>query len=380
VPLAIGLVSILSSLVKSGKRLGDRIVKMLRLNRRLRFAVPVLLIILLVVVLADFLAPYTASEQDREHFLAPPTQLHFRNAQQQWQLRPSVFQSSLTDRTMMIYQEQVEQAYPIRFFVEGESYLLLGLIPSRTHLFGVDAPAKLYLAGTDALGRDVFSRLMIGTRLSLAIALGALALSIPFALLFGSVAGYYGGRVDFVCMRFVELFMALPALYLVIALRSALPLSVTPEGMAVALVGVLALFGWAALARIIRGMVLSLRQTLFIDAAIALGANDWRVVTRHLLPQMTGFTLIQAALAAPGFILAEVTLSYLGLGVQEPASSWGSMLAGAKDLQLMLSYWWNLAPAAAIMLVSLTCNLLAEGLREWTNPRSGQVTPLREAF
>lgn len=181
-------------------------------------------------------------------------------------------------------------------------------------------------------------------------------------------------------MRVVELFLALPALYLVIALRSALPLDVPAEGIAVALILVLSLFGWAALARIVRGMVLSLRQSQFVMAAVALGASDWRVVRRHLLPQLIGFTLIQAALAAPGFILAEVTLSYLGLGIQEPASSWGSMLASARDLQLVIAYWWNLAPAAAILLVSVTCHVLAEGLRQWADPRGQRVVSVREAF
>ena len=359
---------------------GDLRLRIARLNRRLCIAVPILVVILIVVVLAEGIAPYSASGQDREHFNAPPTRLHFRDGQQNWRLRPSVYVSLLADRASMTYEEQRSQTYPIRFFVEGESYHSLGLVPVRTHLFGVDEPAKVFIAGTDGLGRDIFSRLLIGTRISLGIAIGALAISIPFALIFGSVSGYFGGRIDFVLMRLVELFVALPALYLVIALRSALPLNIAAEGMALALVIVLALFGWAALARIVRGMVLSLRQRPFIDAAIALGASDSRVLVRHLLPQMMGFVLIQGALATPGFILAEVTLSYLGLGVQEPTASWGSMLAAAKDLQQVLSHWWNLAPAAAIIAVSLTCNLLADGLKDWANPRSRDLPQLRGMF
>jgi len=343
-------------------------------------AVTILLILIGVVLFADVVAPYSSAEQDREHFFAPPTRLHFRDQQGTWHVRPFVYQSSLVDRAQMTYVEATGQSFPVRFFVPSESYDIAGLIPCRTRLFGVDAPAKVFLFGSDGLGRDVFSRLLMGTRLSLSIAFGALLISIPLALVIGSLAGYYGGRIDFVCMRLVELFLALPALYLVIALRSALPLNIPAEGIALALIAVLSLFGWAALARIVRGMVLSLRERQFVDAAIAMGASDWRVLTRHVFPQLVGFTLIQAAIAAPGFVLAEVTLSYLGLGIQEPASSWGSMLASARDLQLVIAYWWNLAPAAAIIVVSLTCHVLAEGLRQWANPRTRKLTPLREAF
>ncbi len=350
------------------------------MNRRIKIGGTILLLFVTVVILADFIAPYPPADQDREHFLSRPSRLHFVDADGRWHLRPRVFATVLADRGQMTYREEPTAAFPVRLFVEGETYHFLGLFPCRVRLFGVDAPGKFFLLGSDGLGRDVFSRLLVGTRLSLMIAAAALLISIPLALGIGCLAGYYGGKVDFVCMRLVELFLALPALYLVIALRSALPLSMPAEEVALALIGVLALFGWASLARIVRGMVLSLREREFVVAAVALGASDWRIVWRHLLPQLIGFTLIQAAVATPGFILAEVTLSYLGLGIQEPAASWGSMLASARDVQLVLAYWWNLAPVAAILAVSLTCHLLAEGFRQWADPRRRDLPLVREAF
>ncbi|MEP7269930.1 MAG: ABC transporter permease [Acidobacteriota bacterium] len=348
-------------------------------NRKLKAGIAVALLVLVLAILADFIAPYSIDDQDRDHFLAPPTRPHFVAEDGAWH-SPFVYGSTLSDPTQMIYVEERSIRQPVRFFVEGERYRLFGVFPSTLHLFGVDAPGRIFLLGSDGLGRDVFSRLLVGTRLSLFIAVAALIISIPMALALGCLAGYFGGKTDFVCMRLIELFLALPALYLVIALRSALPLNIPAEHVALALVFVLSLFGWAGLARIVRGMVLSLRQRDYIVAAVAMGASDWRIVRRHLLPQLIGFILIQAAISAPGFMLAEVTLSYLGLGIQEPAASWGSMLSAAHNVEQMLSFWWNLAPAAAILVVSLTCQLLAEGLRQWSDPRQQELSSLRETF
>ncbi len=349
-------------------------------NRRLKTGISVLSLVIAVAILADFIAPYSIDDQDRDHFLSPPTKLHFVAESGSWHLQPFVYGSSLSDRTQMTYVEDRSQRFPVRLFVEGEAYRLFGVLPLRVRLFGVDAPGRVFLLGSDGLGRDVFSRLLVGTRLSLFIGIAALLISIPLALAFGCLAGYFGGKTDFVCMRLVELFLALPALYLVIALRSALPLNIPAEQVALALIFVLALFGWAGLARVVRAMVLSLRQRDFIVAAVAMGASDWRIVRRHLLPQLVGFILIQAAISAPAFMLAEVTLSYLGLGIQEPAASWGSMLFAAHNVEQMLSFWWNLAPTAAILVVTLTCHLLAEGLRQWSDPRKRELSGVRETF
>jgi peptide/nickel transport system permease protein len=323
-------------------------------------------------IFADFLAPYSYQDQHREHPYAPPVEFRFGGDGGRWP--PFVYATHMTDFERRSYSEDRSRMFPIRFFVEGESYRLFGIVPSRTHLFGVDLPGRIFLLGTDALGRDIFSRLLYGARRSLAIAAVALLISFPLALAAGCLTGFYGGRIDFAGMRLIELFLALPAIYLIVALRSALPLSAEPEEVFLALIAVIALFGWATTARIIRGMVLSLRQREFVTAARALGASDLRIIARHILPHLSGFALVQASLAAPGFILAEVTLSYLGLGVQEPLPSWGNMLAdAAHGPGLMATYWWNLAPVAAIFITSFAFHLVADGLKDLFDPRTKSV-------
>jgi peptide/nickel transport system permease protein len=334
------------------------------------------LLALLVVgaVFADFLAPYAPDEQQRDYPFAPPSRIHFKDAQGRWQWPPRAFPLKPIDAQPRIYVQASEQSFPLKFWSRGAAYRLLGIFPAEVHLLSVDEPARLFVLGTDALGRDVWARLLHGARLSLLIAAAALLLVLPLALLIGCVAGFYGGWADFVLMRLAELFLALPALYLVIALRSALPLSLAPEQVFGALVLVIGLFGWAHLARLARALVLSLRQREFVAAALALGATDGWIMRRHILPQLAGFTLTQAALAAPGYILAEVTLSYLGLGVPEPLSSWGSMLAGAQSVQTLSSYRWNLAPAVAVFLTSLAFYLLAEGLKDLFDPHASEAS------
>lgn len=339
-------------------------------NRSLRWGGALLGLLVMSAVFADFLAPYDPSAQNRELYFAPVIKPRLTDAAGLRHARPFVYAWRLADPARMLYVEEGGRTYPLRFFVTGVSYHLFGLFPCRTHLFGVDEPARVFLLGSDALGRDVFSRVVYGARLSLLIASVALLISLPLALLVGSLSGFYGGQFDFVCMRLIELFLALPALYLVIALRSALPLSLPPEQVFIAMAAVIALFGWANLARIVRGAVLSLRARDFILAAVALGASDARIIVRHIWPNLTGVVLTQAALAAPGYILAEVTLSYLGLGVPEPLPSWGGMLATVGGVQQLGSFWWNLAPGAAIFITSLAFYLIAEGLRGWADPRA----------
>ncbi|MCW5968807.1 MAG: ABC transporter permease [Blastocatellales bacterium] len=341
--------------------------------RRLRFGVFVLGAFALAALAADFLAPYDPAMQDREHFHAPPATLYWMDQKGGWSWRPYIYRSRLEDRIEMIYREDRTQAFSLKFFVAREEYRLLGVLPCRVKLFGVDAPARIFLFGSDGLGRDVLSRLLYGARVSLSIAAAALLISFPLAIGIGSLAGYYGGAVDFVCMRAVELFLALPAFYLIIALSSALPRDVAPEARAASIMAMIALFGWASLARIVRGMVLGLRERDFVASARAAGCTDWRILRRHVWPQIAGLMLVQAALAAPGFMLAEVTLSYLGLGVQEPLPSWGGMLATGQNVLALTGFWWTLAPGAAILFVCFGFHMLADGLREALDPRAASL-------
>ncbi|MDX2032211.1 MAG: ABC transporter permease [Blastocatellia bacterium] len=297
---------------------------------------------------ADFLSPYSPTRQHRAFPSMPPTG---------WN---AVAAAGETTR--------------VRYLVAGDEYLLFGLIPAQTHLFGAEEPGRVFLLGTDSLGRDLWSRLLHGAQQSLGIAAVSLLIALPLALAIGGAAGYYGGTFDFAVMRAIELFLALPALYLIIALRTALPLDLEPKRVFLAMVAVIAFFGWAHLARLVRGLALSLRAREFVMAAIATGAGDWRILTKHMLPHLQGFSLTQAALMAPGFILAEVTLSYLGLGVPEPLPSWGSMLSSATSTPALTLHWWNLAPIGAVFLVTFSFQLIADGLKrrfESPDPEAG---------
>lgn len=332
------------------------------LNRKLLCGLLLLAPLAVCALLAGFLAPYPFDEQFRDYPSASPTQIRLRDAEGRYHWPPFVYVRHMTDLEQKRYTEDRSKRFPLLFFEDGR-------------FLGVKQPARLFLLGTDGLGRDLFSRLLHGARTSLTIAAVALLISLPLALIVGCIAGYYGGLLDFVCMRLIELFLALPTLYLIIALRSALPLGLEPTRVFLALVIVTALFGWAGFARIVRGLVLSLREREFVTAAIALGASTPRIIRRHILPHLAGFALVQASLAAPGFMLAEVTLSYLGLGVPEPLPSWGNMLASAQNIHALASHWWNLTPAVAIFLASLAFHLLAEGLKETFDPRSQTIEP-----
>ena len=344
---------------------------------RMRFSLSVLGAFLILALGADFFAPYGESEQYRAYFYAPPTPVHFFDRQGVFHRRPFVYRMErITEDGTVRYVENTEMAFPIQFGVRGRPYRLVGLIPWDRHLLGVPEPAHLFLLGCDELGRDVFSRLLFGAQVSLALGLLVTALSVPLGVAVGSLAGYYGGRwVDTVLMRLTDLFLALPGLYLVLALRSAFPLefsAASPEALKTRLFFMLALIlsflGWSSMARPVRGLVLSLRERDFITAARALGASDGRILAVHVLPNLSGFVLVQATLAIPAYLLAEIALSYLGLGIPEPYASWGRMLAGLQHGLDATGRWWMWSPAAAVFLVVLAFNQLGDAL----SPRAGR--------
>jgi peptide/nickel transport system permease protein len=339
-------------------------------NKSLLASVIVLAIMGLLAAGAGFVAPNGPNDQYRKFFYAPPTKIHFVDRAGKFHLRPFVYQQKLIDPESVVYEEDTSVSYPLSFFTKGEPYNVLGVIPCERHLISVEQPAHVFLLGCDNLGRDTFARILFGAQVSLSVGLIAVAISFPIGLLVGGLAGFYAGTaVDVILMRITELFLALPGLYLMIALRSAFPLDVPSEKIYVMMVVILSFLGWASLARVIRGMVLSLRARDFVTAAIALGASHARIIRRHILPNVASFALVQATLAIPAYILGEVTLSYLGLGVQEPSPSWGNMLVDAQNVQVLTSHWWVLSPGVAIFITVLAFNLLGDGLRDWFDPK-----------
>ncbi|HTU41694.1 MAG TPA: ABC transporter permease [Candidatus Aquilonibacter sp.] len=332
-------------------------------NKRLTAPLFSIVGIYLCVLLAGFLAPYNFATQDRNLLYAAPSRLHFVDTDGRWHLRPSV--CVLTERlgAFGVYDEDRNNCFPIHFFVRGSTYRFLGVFQSTWHFFGVESPARIFLLGSDGYGRDVFSRLLYGGQISLFSGLLAMGLSLLVGALLGTVAGYYGGWIDGAVMRCSELFLALPWLYLLFAIRAFLPLHISPSRTFLLLIAVIGLIGWARPARLIRGVVLSGKERGYVLAARGFGGLDFYLMRRHLLPQTYSVLLTQAALLIPQYILAEVTLSFLGLGVGEPVPSWGNMLSTLQQYDVLISYWWMWAPGLALIPVFLIYQLLGSALQ-----------------
>jgi len=332
-------------------------------KRMVRIAVVLLSLLYGAILGAGFLAPYDPAEQDRTHPFAPPTRLHFVDAEGSLHGWPFIYGLIPSPDNFAEYQEDRSRAFPVRLFVSGDHYSLLGF-SCRRHWFGIDEPGHIFLLGTDGYGRDQFSRLLWGGRISLLAGLIAAALSLSLGMAVGSVSGYFGGFVDDTLMRLVELFLAMPWLYLLFAVRAFLPLHISPTVAFFLLVVVIGTVGWARPARLIRGVVLSARERKYVLAARGFGASDFYLLRRHILPQTMGVFLTQAALLIPQYILAEVTLSFLGLGVGEPVPSWGNMLGSLQQYHILASYWWMLAPALVLVPVFWGYQVLADFLHE----------------
>ncbi|HEX4074929.1 MAG TPA: ABC transporter permease [Candidatus Acidoferrales bacterium] len=317
-----------------------------------------------LILFAGFFAPYGFAMQNREMAFAPPTRLHFADAQGKSHLRPFVYGLKDDAANSGGYVADATQTYSLRFFVKGSPYKIAGLFESDVHLFGVQGDGKLFLMGTDGYGRDQLSRFLYGGQISLLAGLLAAALSVALGVLVGALAGFYGGWIDDLLMRGSEIFLALPWLYLLFAVRAALPLHIAEWQVFLLLVAVMGLIGWARPARLIRGAVLSAKERKFVIAARGFGASDAHLLCKHVLPQTYGIVLTQIALLIPQYVLAEVTLSFLGLGVGEPMASWGTLLASLQQYYILSSYWWMFLPALLLIPVFLGYYLTADALQE----------------
>ena len=322
-----------------------------------------ILVVLFVAaaVFADFIAPYDYRQQSRAEPSAPVSRIHFRDAE--GNLGPVIYQRRLTDPLQVIYAEDGSTAFPVEFFTRGSSHRFLGLIETDRHLFGVageDAP-RINLLGTDKLGRDRFSRLLHAIRFSLVVCSIGVILACLIGILIGIVSGYSTGAIDTLLMGVTDAMLALPALILILAARAAFPLELPPARAALLLLLIFALTGWAEIARLTRGLVQSVRQREFVTAAVATGVTQSRILFRHILPNITAPLVTQALLMLPAFLLAEVALSYFGVGVQEPEASLGNILTDASEItQLRSQPVAVLSPAIVIFVFVLAIRMISE--------------------
>jgi len=318
----------------------------------------------LILLFAGFFAPYDPVTQDRELPYAPPTKLHFKDGSG-FHLRPFVYAwtsvpgGDKPESYQEGYKEDVSHEYPVRFFLRGPSYEVLGTFKTTLHLFGVTEPGKILLFGTDGYGRDEFSRVLFGGQISVAAGITATFIALLTGSILGIIAGYYGRWIDESLMGVTELFLSLPWLYFLLGVRAFLPLHLSTVRTFFLLTGVIGLIGWARPARLVRGLVLSSRNRNYVLAARGFGGSDFYLLRRHILPEAFGLLSTQAALLVPRYIAAEVTLSFFGLGVNEPVPSWGNMLSTLQQYSVLVSYGWLLAPLCALVITSVLYSSLA---------------------
>jgi len=335
-----------------------------RRGRLWKLGVAILAGLYLIAILSDLIGPYSYLEQVRGEPSAPVSSIHFFDDEGNFR-RPFIYALKLGDPRLLNYDEIKTRAYPIRFLVRGSEYHLFGLIRTNIHVFGIEtdiddsSPPYVRLLGADQLGRDNLSRLLRGMRFSLLVTPAGASIALLLGLMIGGVSGYAGKSIDMAIMAVTDTVIALPALILIIAARAAFPLELSATMAATMLVLIFGLTGWGEMARLVRGLVVSLRSREFVLAARVGGATEVGILIRHILPNIAQPVLIQATLMLPAFLLTEVAMSFLGVGLQEPEPSLGNMLGAAADLiQIQQRPLGLIAPVAVIMLFLIATRLL----------------------
>lgn len=332
------------------------------------------LMVLTLVILATFpgfFSPYSLSTPDLKSAFIPPQVVHFFDHNGNFHLQPFVYNYvyTLDPKTFKVmWTEDETKTYTIRFFVQGPQYKLLGIIPTRLHLFGVEPGGTIYILGTDKQGRDLWGKACEAGAISLSISLFGTIISIIFGSVLGVASGYYGGWIDNVLQRFTEFVAAFPNLPLWMALAALVPKNADSFKVFIAMAFIFALLSWTTLTREVRGKVLALRQTDYILAAKEMGASDARIIFLHLYPNVLSHVIVILTLTVPGVILAESFLSFLGIGITEPLISWGLMMRNTQDIQTLGQNAWILAPIGFIVIAVLGFNFLGDGLRDAADP------------
>ena len=342
-----------------------------RKHRMAMLSAIIILLFYVVVIFADFFAYTDPTKDNANLLLLTPQPIHWYDGDK---FSPHVF--AVTGKRdpktfKKVYTPDPKQKVPVKFFAEGYEYKILGFIPTNRHWIGVEGAKveeSLFLLGTDNLGRDVFSRLMVATRLSLTIGLAGVALSLFLGIFLGGISGLYGGMVDNIIQRFIEIVRSVPTIPLWMALAAAVPSDWPIERVYFVIVLILGVIGWTTLARVVRGRFLSLRNEDFVTAADLAGASQWRIIFRHMVPSFLSHIIAATSLALPAMIIAETSLSFLGLGLRPPAISWGVLLKDAQNIQAVALSPWLLLPAVPVIVAVLAFNFLGDGLRDAADP------------
>jgi peptide/nickel transport system permease protein len=333
-------------------------------DRKLWFSAIALALLHIPVLGAGFFAPYDPTAQNRAFPLESPTRIHFVDGRGKFHFRPFVCAIGVAGpASAQGVREDCSKPSSLWFLGRREKVYDGKVVSASLHLFGTDGPQPVFILGTDEYGRDQFSRLLYGGQISLGAGLLATVLSLGLGLILGSLAGYIGSWADDIIMRGAELFMALPWIYLLFAVRAFLPLNLDARQAFLVLIGVIGITGWARPARLIRGVILSAKERSYVLAARGFGVSGFTIVSRHILPEVSSVALTQAALLVPQYILAEVTFSFLGLGVGEPQPSWGNMLAGLQSYYMLTAHWWMLASGLALLPIFLLFYSFADSVQ-----------------
>ena len=378
-------------------------MRRLRRNPTAMAAVVVLGVLYGMALFADFVAPYGYGSGVRDLSYAPPL-LRWRDVSGKLHWRPFVYRRWFEfdpETNERVWHEDRTKRYPVVLLARGEEHRALWLLKTNVHLFGLGAPIperakpkpegqaragddfglaveppdeevlppRVYLFGADERGRCLFSRICYGARISMSIGLVGSAITFALGMLVGGISGYFGGKVDVVIQRVCEMIMMVPGFYLMLALRSALPLDLPSTQVYLLLVVIMSFIGWAGFARVIRGLVLSIRQREYVLAANAMGASRGRVIIRHVLPNTLSYAIISLTLGIPGYILGESGLSMIGLGIQDPEASWGNLLSEAMAIHQIRYHPWILLPGLFIFLAVVAFNMFGDGLRDAFDPQ-----------